>query len=244
MLIPFSKFLTEKYRHCSNKGTLIKNQVEIIEGRGKLAGKAKVEVNGKTMAYKSIILATGARWLKPDFPGSDLEEVTTSDYLLKAKKVPKRVLLVGRSPWLIEIAQFLKRFDKESVEDIFLPKEAKDIKTLLKIAYYDPPYVPGFILKDIHKNMFSNQVAEKMKLISTVLNSQDELLKGNYHIPHDTLIIWGQYDPVFPVVIANRLKKSIGENAHLEIIANAAHAPNLEEPQKLNELIAYTKDNA
>ena len=97
------------------KGTLIKNKVEIIEGRGKLAGKGKVEVNGKTIAYKNIILATGARWLKPDFPGADLKEVTNTDTLLSEKKLPKKVLLFGRSPWLIEIAQFLHRFDSEVI---------------------------------------------------------------------------------------------------------------------------------
>ena len=120
------------------KETLIKNKVESIEGRGKLAGKAKVEVNGKTMAYKSIILATGARWLKPDFPGADLEEVTNSDFLLKAKKVPKRVLLFGRSPWLIEIAQLLKRFDSDVIlatqNKSILSDESKAIRTRLTKA--------------------------------------------------------------------------------------------------------------
>jgi dihydrolipoamide dehydrogenase len=91
-------------------GMLKKNRVEIIEGRARIAGKGKVEVNGKTIPCKNIILATGAKWLKPDFPGADLEEVINSDYLLNTDKLPKRVLLFGTSPWLIEIAQFLHRF--------------------------------------------------------------------------------------------------------------------------------------
>ncbi len=123
------------------KGTLIKNKVEIIEGRGKLAGKGKVEVNGKTIAYKSIILATGARWLKPDFPGADLKEVTNTDYLLNEKKLPKRVLLFGGSPWLIEIAQFLHRFDSEVIlateDKSILSDESKAIRSRLTKALKD-----------------------------------------------------------------------------------------------------------
>ena len=92
------------------RGLLKKNSIEVIKGRARIAGKGEVEVNGKTMPCKSIILATGAKWLKPGFPGADLEEVINSDYLLGTQKLPKRVLLFGTSPWLIEIAQFLYRF--------------------------------------------------------------------------------------------------------------------------------------
>lgn len=120
------------------EGTLKKNRVKIISGRGKIAGKGKVEVNGKTISHKSIILATGAKWLKPEFPGADLEEVVTSDYLLNTEKLPQRVLLFGRSPWLIEIAQFLHRFGSQTIlatkERNILSDESKTISSRLRKA--------------------------------------------------------------------------------------------------------------
>jgi len=120
------------------EGTLKKNRVKIISGRGKIAGKGKVEVNGKSISYKSIILATGAKWLKPEFPGADLEEVVTSDYLLNTEKLPQRVLLFGRSPWLIEIAQFLHRFGSQTTlatkERNILSDESKTISSRLRKA--------------------------------------------------------------------------------------------------------------
>ncbi|MFH1931774.1 MAG: NAD(P)/FAD-dependent oxidoreductase [Pseudomonadota bacterium] len=123
------------------RGTLTKNRVEIIEGRGRLAGKGKIEINGKTLSYKNIILASGARWLRPDFPGANLEEVVNSDYLLDAKELPKRVLLFGTSPWLAEIAQFLHRFDSEVVlatgDKSILPDESKTIRTRLSKVLRD-----------------------------------------------------------------------------------------------------------
>jgi len=120
------------------RSTLIKNGVKIFEGRGKLAGKGKIEINGKTLSYKNIILATGATWLKSDFPGADLEEVVNSDYLLNAQKPPKRLLLFGRSPWIIEIAQFLKRFGSQVIlatqDRSILPDESKIVRSRLTKA--------------------------------------------------------------------------------------------------------------
>jgi dihydrolipoamide dehydrogenase len=117
------------------RGTLTKNRVDIIEGEGKFTGKGKIEINGKTLLYKNIILASGARWLRPDFPGANIEEVVNSDYLLNVKKPPKRALLFGRSPWIIEIAQFLHNFGSQVIlvteDKSILPDESKTIRSRL-----------------------------------------------------------------------------------------------------------------
>ena len=118
--------------------TIKKNKIEIIQGKGKLAGKGKVEVNGETIACKSVILATGASWVKPNFPGGEMEEVMTSDDLLAVDELPKSALLFGASPWLLEIAQFLHRFGSKVVlatpDKSILPDESKAIRTRLNKA--------------------------------------------------------------------------------------------------------------
>jgi dihydrolipoamide dehydrogenase len=120
------------------RSTLKKNNVDIIEGEGKIAGKGKVAVNGKLLPYKGLIIASGGKWLKPDFPGADLAEVMNSDDLLGQKDVPKRVLLFGRSPWIIQIAQFLHRYGSQVIlataEKSLLPDESKVIKSRLTKA--------------------------------------------------------------------------------------------------------------
>ena len=118
------------------KTTIKKNKIDIIEGRGKIAGKGIVSVDGKTISYKNLILATGARWVQPIFRGAELEEVVMPDFLLTAAHLPKEVLLFGQSPWLIEIAQFLGRFGSKVIlatrEKRFLATESKSITTRLK----------------------------------------------------------------------------------------------------------------
>ena len=123
------------------KSTVKKNGIDIIEGRGRIAGKGKVEIKGKTISCKHIILATGGTWSELNFPGADLEEVVSTDYLLSAKELPKRLLLWGSSPWLIEIAQFLHRFGSQAIlatpEKRILPAESKTIITRLTKALKD-----------------------------------------------------------------------------------------------------------
>lgn len=123
------------------RSTLKKNGVEIIWGKGKIAGQGRVEVDGKTLSFKRLILASGAKWLKLDFPGADLEGVINTDELLKAEKLPKRVLLYGRSPWIAEIAQFLHRFGSQVIlaapDKSILHDESKAIRKRLAKALRD-----------------------------------------------------------------------------------------------------------
>ena len=117
------------------KTTIKKNKIDIIEGRGKITGRKTVSVDGKTISYKNLILATGAKWVQPTFPGADLEEVVLPEFLLTANCLPKKVLLFGQSPWLAEIAQFLSRFGSQVIiatnEKRLLAAESKSITTRL-----------------------------------------------------------------------------------------------------------------
>lgn len=123
------------------KGLLGKNKVTIVQGSGKLAGKGKIHVNGEILSYQKVILATGATWIKPDFPGADLEGVITSDGLIQAKELPNRVLLYGERPWFIQIGQILNRFGSRVILATgakgLLSNENKTIRTRLTKALRD-----------------------------------------------------------------------------------------------------------
>ncbi|MBU2499213.1 MAG: NAD(P)/FAD-dependent oxidoreductase [Proteobacteria bacterium] len=117
------------------KGLLGKNKVKVIRGVGKLAGQGKMEVGGESLLFRKAILAAGARWTRPDFPGADREGVINTDDFLEADKLPGRVLLFGRSPWLLGLAQSLIRFGSQVTlatrEEGILPDENKTVRTRL-----------------------------------------------------------------------------------------------------------------
>ncbi len=120
------------------KSQLNKKKVDLLQGKGKITGKGKLEVNAKTYDFRKLILATGARWVKPDFPGSDAEGVITTDELLAREKLPKKILLYGNSPWLISIAQFLHHYGSAVTlavqEKDLLASESKVIRSRLAAA--------------------------------------------------------------------------------------------------------------
>ena len=123
------------------KGLLGKNKVTLVQGKGILAGKGKIHVNGDSLSCQKIILATGSTWIKPDFPGADLDGVITTDGLLEAEDLPERVLLYGESQWLIQIGQFLNRFGSQVTLATgakgLLARENKTIRTRLTKALRD-----------------------------------------------------------------------------------------------------------
>ena len=63
--------------------------VEIIRGRGTVAGPGKVEVNGKILETKRILIATGGWPFKPDIPGGDL--AMDSNDVFAMDTLPKRI---------------------------------------------------------------------------------------------------------------------------------------------------------
>ena len=113
-----------------------KNKIDVIEGRGRLAGGGKVTVeteDGKKseIAAKNIILATGAR--ARVIPGlePDGETIWTYREAIVPKAIPKSLIVVGSGAIGIEFASFYRAFGAEvtvvEVLDRILPVEDEEI---------------------------------------------------------------------------------------------------------------------
>lgn len=76
--------------------------VEYIEGRGKIVGPNKVEVNGKVYTAKNILVATGGRVSFPDIPG--VEHGISSDDALDLPALPKSMAIIGSGYIALEFA--------------------------------------------------------------------------------------------------------------------------------------------
>ena len=87
--------------------------VECIEGEAKITSPHNVEVNGKTLTARSIIIATGARPLVPDIPGLNQIDYLTSDNVWGLKALPKKLLVLGGGPIGAEMAQAFSRLGAE-----------------------------------------------------------------------------------------------------------------------------------
>lgn len=113
---------TERYRSLG---------VECFEGEAKILSPYEVEVNGRVLTTKSIIVATGARPLVPPIPGLDQVEYLTSDNIWNIRECPKRLVVLGGGPIGAELSQCFHRLGANvtliEAYDCVLSREDKDV---------------------------------------------------------------------------------------------------------------------
>lgn len=84
--------------------------VEVIAGEARITSPHRIEVNGRTLTSRAIVVATGARPFVPPIPGLDRIDYLTSDNLWRLRQLPRRLLVLGGGPIGCELAQAFARF--------------------------------------------------------------------------------------------------------------------------------------
>lgn len=87
-------------------GMLERSGVEQVRGRGRLVDPHTVEVAGRRLSGRHLLIATGGRPFKPDTPG--FEQAMTSDELLALEALPARILIMGSGYIGSEFASILR----------------------------------------------------------------------------------------------------------------------------------------
>lgn len=83
--------------------------VDVITGEATIIDPYRVEVNGKVLTTKNIIIATGAAPLVPPIKGVDKIDYLTSDNLWDIEEQPERLVVLGGGPIGSELAQAFNR---------------------------------------------------------------------------------------------------------------------------------------
>jgi pyruvate/2-oxoglutarate dehydrogenase complex dihydrolipoamide dehydrogenase (E3) component/uncharacterized membrane protein YdjX (TVP38/TMEM64 family) len=79
--------------------------VTCLSGQAKLRSPFEVEVDGKVITARNIVLATGAEPRAPKFQGLDEMTYHTSDTIWSLPKLPKKLLVVGAGAIGCELSQ-------------------------------------------------------------------------------------------------------------------------------------------
>jgi len=87
--------------------------VDVIEGAARILSPWEVEVNGRRISARSLVIATGARPTVPALPGLDQVDHYTSDSVWSLRVQPKRLLVLGGGPIGCELAQCFARLGSE-----------------------------------------------------------------------------------------------------------------------------------
>ena len=84
--------------------------VDCLSGDATINSPYTVEVNGRTLTTRNIIIATGAVPFVPPIPGLEQVDYLTSDNLWQLRTLPKRLVVLGGGPIGCEMTQAFARF--------------------------------------------------------------------------------------------------------------------------------------
>jgi pyruvate/2-oxoglutarate dehydrogenase complex dihydrolipoamide dehydrogenase (E3) component len=113
--------------------------VDCVQGEARIVSPWEVEVDGRRISGRSIILATGARPTVPDLPGLDRVEYLTSDTVWSLRERPRRLLVLGGGPIGCELALAFSRLGCAVTlcgrAPRLLPREDEDVSALLREVF-------------------------------------------------------------------------------------------------------------
>lgn len=105
-----TNLVDKKYKGL--QGLLRARGVEVVTGRGRLAGPSRIEVGDTAVVAPEIVLATGAR--TRSLPGLVVEgRVLTSESALSLEEIPGRVIVVGGGVIGVEFASLWRSLGSE-----------------------------------------------------------------------------------------------------------------------------------
>jgi len=139
--------------------------VDCIQGEAKILSPYRVEVAGKVITTRNIIVATGARPAIPAIPNIESMSPLTSDSLWELREQPKRLLVLGGGPIGCELAQAFQRLGTQVIQVLrgprLLPREDADIT-----AYVQQKFISeGVDLRLNHKMLEFITVEDEKRLL-------------------------------------------------------------------------------
>ncbi len=96
--------------------------VDCHTGEAVITSPWTVEVNGRTLTTRNIIIATGARPLVPPIKGLDRVDYLTSDNFWQLRDQPGRLVVLGGGPIGSEMTQAMARLGSEVTQVEMLPR--------------------------------------------------------------------------------------------------------------------------
>lgn len=148
--------------------------VDCMPGTAKLVSPWQVEVDGRVITARNIIIASGASPLVPPIPGIDQVDYLTSDNLWELRELPRRLLIMGAGPIGCELAQSFQRLGSQvTLVDMMpriLPREDEDVSEFIHKEFT----AEGIEVLANHKSVgFESRASEQVALLEQGGNSKE-----------------------------------------------------------------------
>jgi pyruvate/2-oxoglutarate dehydrogenase complex dihydrolipoamide dehydrogenase (E3) component/uncharacterized membrane protein YdjX (TVP38/TMEM64 family) len=109
--------------------------VECLQGEARMTSPWTVEVDGKTLTTRAIVIAAGAEPFIPPIPGIEQTGCLTSETVWQLRKLPARLLVLGGGPIGCELTQAFARLGSKVTQvemlERLLPREDPEFSDML-----------------------------------------------------------------------------------------------------------------
>jgi pyruvate/2-oxoglutarate dehydrogenase complex dihydrolipoamide dehydrogenase (E3) component len=113
--------------------------VDCVQGTARIVSPWEVQVNGRVISARNIVIASGARPRVPDIPGLQQLDYLTSDTVWEIRQLPPRLLVLGAGPIGCELAQAFARLGSQVTlvthAPRILPREDADVAEQVQDAF-------------------------------------------------------------------------------------------------------------
>jgi pyruvate/2-oxoglutarate dehydrogenase complex dihydrolipoamide dehydrogenase (E3) component len=137
--LAWRNFQVSDWDDSHQAGNLTDTGVELRRGDARINGPNEVEIDGKLLETKRLIIATGSDPVIPPIDGlAELEDVWTNREATSLTEIPRRLIVLGGGPVGVELGQALARLGASVAiaegEDRLLPNEAPALGEALSEA--------------------------------------------------------------------------------------------------------------
>jgi pyruvate/2-oxoglutarate dehydrogenase complex dihydrolipoamide dehydrogenase (E3) component/uncharacterized membrane protein YdjX (TVP38/TMEM64 family) len=156
--------------------------VECIAGEAKISSPWEVEVNGRRLSTRAIVIAAGARPLVPPIPGIEGSGYLTSDTVWELRTLPSRLVVLGGGPIGCELAQTFAR----------LGSKVTQVEMLPRIMIREDPEISDMVMRRFAQEGIDVRVGHKAKQFQ-VENGENVLVcereGAEVRIPFDRVLV-------------------------------------------------------
>ena len=156
--------------------------VDVRRGCAKIVSPWCVEVDGKPITSRAIVIAAGAEPVVPDLPWLKECGYLTSDTLWKLEALPRRLLILGGGPIGCELAQAFVRLGSEvaqvELDDRLLQREDDEVSAFVRVRLQ----ADGVHVLTQHKALAVEQGDDEKVLVC-------EHGKNKVRLPFDAILV-------------------------------------------------------
>jgi pyruvate/2-oxoglutarate dehydrogenase complex dihydrolipoamide dehydrogenase (E3) component len=109
--------------------------VEVVQGTARFVSDRTLDVDGRRLAARRVVVATGSRPALPALPGLDSVPYLTNETVFESAELPARLIVLGAGPVGLELAQAFARLGSAvtvvSASNEILPKEDDEVAAML-----------------------------------------------------------------------------------------------------------------